>query len=260
MQARNILVLTGDQIRHQWFCQQLNKNFPIQAVFTESFQYPQPKAKSEHEKLAWDWFFSRRQKYENEHFKIGPDNPLANRPEIIPVLQGELNSPQTLARINAFAPDIILVYGTSLLGPELLKKYPQSMVNLHVGLPQYYRGSSCNIWPIINTELNCLGACVHRIDAGIDTGEILAQASIELSPGDEEQDLAGKTLLLGTRLIISVMQNWKDETVRPPQKILKGKLYLMKDFTPAVTLRLKQLVESGRLKKMIVSCLASNAQ
>jgi hypothetical protein len=260
MEARNILVLTGDQVRHHWFCQQLNKTFSIQAVFTESYHYPQPEPQSEDERVAWDWFFSRRQKYEYEHFKIGPDSLQANRPEIIPVLQGELNSSQTLARINSFAPDIILVYGTSLIGPGLLKQYPQSIVNLHVGLPRYYRGSSCNIWPIINEELNFLGACVHRIDAGIDTGEILAQATIELSRDDNEQNLAGKTLVLGVQLIISVVQNWEDEAVGTPQEYLKGKLYLMKDFTPAVSLRLKQLVESGALKKMIASCLAENSQ
>ena len=258
--ASNILILTGEQNRHQWFCHQLSKNFPIQAVFAESFQYPQPKPQSEQERVAWDWFFSRRQKYENEHFSIAPEIHSGNRPEIIPVSQGELNFPKTLARIKSFAPDIILVYGTSILGPDLLKHYPRSILNLHVGLPQYYRGSSCNVWPIFNAELKCLGACVHRVDAGIDTGEILAQASIDISPDDDEQDLAGKTLMLGIQLIVSTVQNWRDETVSAPQENIKGKLYLMKDFTPAVTLKLKQLVESGGLKKMIISRQAENSQ
>ena len=258
--AGNILILTGDQKRHQWFCHQLSKKFLLSAIFAESFQYPEPTPHSEQERVAWDWFFSRRRKYENKHFSIAPEILPKNRPEIIPVSLGELNFPQTLARIKSFAPDIILVYGTSILGPELLKHYPRSILNLHVGLPQYYRGSSCNVWPIVNAELMCLGACVHRVDAGIDTGEILVQARIEMFPDDDEQDLAGKTLMLGVQLMISAAQNWRDETVCAPQENIKGKLYLMKDFTPAVTLKLKQLVESGGLKKMIIHSQAENFQ
>ncbi len=258
--ARNILILTGDQIRHQWFCHQLSKNFPVQAVFAESFQYPEPKPQSEQERVSWDWFFSRRQKYENKHFRIAPGTLPENRPEIIPVSQGKLNFPKTLAQIKSFAPDIILVYGTSILGTDLLEQFPRSILNLHVGLPRYYRGSSCNVWPIYNSELNYLGACVHYVDAGIDTGEILAQASIDISLDDDEQDIAGKTLLLGVELMVSVVKNWQDEIVGPVQENIKGKLYLMKDFTPAVTLKIKQSVESGALKKMIVSRQAENSQ
>jgi methionyl-tRNA formyltransferase len=258
--ARNILILTGTQLCHQWFCHQLSRNFPILAVFAESFRYPEPTPQSEQERIAWDWFFSRRRKYENKNFRTASEIQPENRPEIIPVSQGELNCPETLAKIKSFSPDLILVFGTSILGPELLKNYPQSILNLHVGLQQYYRGSSCNIWPIVNAELMCLGACVHRVDAGIDTGEILAQARIEMSRDDDEQDLAGKTLMLGTQLMISVVQKWDDKTFITPQENRKGKLYLMKDFTPAVTLKLKQLVESGELKKMIIRLLEKNSQ
>ncbi len=258
--ARDILILTGDQIRHQWFSQQLSKKFPIRAVFAEAFQYPEPAPGSEQERIAWDWFFSRRQKYEDEHFSISPASLSGNRPEIIPVPQGELNSPNTIAKINAFAPNIILVYGTSILGAEMLRLYPRSIINLHVGLPQYYRGSSCNIWPIINAELDRLGACVHRIDAGIDTGAILAQANIDLFLDDDEQSLAGKSLIMGLQLIASVIENWRDDEIKELLGNKKGKLYLMKDFTPAVTLKLKHLVEFGRLNKMIADSLAQNSQ
>jgi hypothetical protein len=81
-----------------------------------------------------------------------------------------------------------------------------------------------------------------------------------MSPDDDDQDLAGKTLMLGTQLMISVVQKWRDETVIAPQENIKGKLYLMKDFTPAVTLELKHLVESGGLKKMIIRSHAENSQ
>ena len=222
--TRKILILTGDQIRHQWFSHQLIKKIPICAVFAEAFQYPEPAPGSEQERIAWDWFFSRRQKYENEHFSISPESLSGNRPEIIPVSQGELNSPNTIAKINSFAPDIILVYGASILGAEMLRLYPRSLFNLHVGLPQYYRGSSCNIWPIINAELDCLGACVHRIDAGIDTGEVLAQSKIDISPDDDEQALAGKSLIKGIQLMGSVIEDLRNTETRELLEKKKGKL------------------------------------
>ena len=76
---------------------------------------------------------------------------------------------------HSIGPDLIALFGSSILGSELLDLFPKRIFNLHVGLADRYRGSSCNFWPIYDRNLGDLGATIIRIDKGIDSGETLAQ-------------------------------------------------------------------------------------
>ena len=91
---------------------------------------------------------------------------------------------------------------------KILSNFPGCIFNLHVGIPAYYRGSSCNFWPIHNSDLKNLGATVHIIEKGIDTGKIAGAKPITLEPKDNEQTLMLKTLQRGTQLM--------DETIDKP--------------------------------------------
>lgn len=247
-----ILVITGEDVRHQYFANRLNALFPLLAVLTETSAYPEPIAHSGEEQKSWDWFFARRKIYEDKTF--GPKNRIStlNNPPRIKIPKGKLNAPETVEIIKRFQPEFIAVFGTSLLGQKILNFYPNQIFNLHVGLPGYYRGSSCNFWPIHNGRPEKLGASIHLTNSGIDTGNIAAQASIELDEDDDEQSLAGKTLITGVDLMISVIQNWSDGTLKFIPSDIKGKLYLRKDFTPEAVLRVRRLVESGKLKQQLI--------
>jgi folate-dependent phosphoribosylglycinamide formyltransferase PurN len=246
-----ILVITGEGLRHRYFVNQLNARFPLSAVLIETDVYPEPLAHSEDEKNAWDWFFARRKKYEDSAF--GPEKwrSTLNHPPLIKIPAKKLNSPETIKIIQSFRPEFIVIFGAGLLGKQILELYSNRIFNLHVGLPRHYRGSSCNFWPIHNGRPEELGAAVHLTNAGIDTGNIAAQAFIELDSDDDEQTLAGKTLNKGIELMISVIQNWRDGNLNFTSTDNMGKLYLRKDFTPGAILRVRRMVESGELKRQI---------
>ena len=97
----------------------------------------------------------------------------------------------------------------------MLDLFPKRIFNLHVGLVDRYRGSSCNFWPIYDRNLGDLGATIIRIDKGIDSGETLAQAKINLEEKDNEQSLITKTIILGTELMIAAIHKWMDGTLKP---------------------------------------------
>ncbi len=240
-----ILVITGEDLRHQYFVNQLNAHFPLAAVLTETSVYPSPPPGSEEEKKAWDWFFTRRMAYESRVFAT-VSKPL-NQPPVIKIQKGRLNSPETLQVITRFSPGFIAVFGTGMLQENLLNLYPGQIFNLHVGLPEFYRGSSCNFWPVYEKQLEKLGAAVHLTNEGIDKGQIAAQAAIELDDKDDEQTLIGKTLLVGVQLMIATIRNWKNKTLNFSPLTKPGKLYLRKEFTPQAVLRVRQMVESGEL-------------
>lgn len=241
----NILVITGEDLRHQYFVNQLNAHFPIAAVLTEETAYPSPAWNSEEEKKAWDWFFTRRMEYESRVF-AALNKPL-NQPSVIKIQKGQLNSPETIQIIKRFSPGFIAIFGTGILQENLLNLYPGRIFNLHVGRPEFYRGSSCNFWPIYEKQLDKLGAAVHLTNEGIDKGQIAAQAAIDLDDKDDEQTLAGKTLLVGIQLMIATIRNWKNKTLSFSHLTKPGKLYLKNAFTPQAVLRVSQMVESGEL-------------
>ncbi len=253
-----ILVITGEGLRHQYFVNQLNARFPLSAVLTEADVYPEPMAHSEDEKKAWDWFFARREKYEDRAFGAEKWNTTLNRPPLIKIPAKKLNAPETIKIIQNFCPEFIAIFGAGLLGRQILDLYPNRIFNLHVGLPRYYRGSSCNFWPIYNGCPEELGVAVHLTNSGIDTGNIAAQAFIELDSDDDEQTLAAKTLTTGIELMISVIQNWRDGNLNFTFSDNMGKLYLRKEFTPGAILRVQQMVESGELKRKIIHIKGKN--
>lgn len=244
-----ILVITGEDLRHQYFVNQLNAHFQIAAVLTETTAYPSPAWDSEEEKKAWDWFFTRRLKYESKAF-AAVNRPL-NQPPVIEIQKGQLNSPKTMEILKKFSPGVIAIFGTGMLQENLLNLYPGRIFNLHVGLPEFYRGSSCNFWPIYEKQLEKLGAAVHLTNEGIDKGQIAAQAAIELDDKDNEQTLAGKTLLVGVQLMIATIKNWRNKTLNFSHLTKPGKLYLRKEFTPHAVLRVRQMVESGELTRRL---------
>ena len=248
---KKLVVLIGDDLRHQYFLFQLNSKHSISAVFIEKSEYPQPIAKTENEKNAWSWFFERRKTFEHETITPTLNIKTLNNPDVFHVEKNGLNSLKTLTRLKEISPDFIACFGTGILHERILSNFPDCIFNLHVGIPEYYRGSSCNFWPIYNSDLKNLGATVHLIEKGIDTGKIAGTKLIPLEPEDNEQTLAWKTIHIGTQLMVEIIEKWKLGMLYLKEQKQVGTLYKMNEFNPAAILRIKKMVESGKLKLQI---------
>ena len=86
-------------------------------------------------------------------------------------------------------PDVIAVFGTSLIRGPLLHQGRLGIFNLHGGLSPRYRGADCTFWALYNGEPEQVGCTLHRIDAGIDTGHLIAHVCPEVRDGDDELPL-----------------------------------------------------------------------
>jgi methionyl-tRNA formyltransferase len=95
-----------------------------------------------------------------------------------------INSPDTIATLRGLSPDILLIYGTGIAGPETLKT-AKIALNLHSGMSPRYRGTNCVFWPIYNREPDQVGATVHFCTGQVDGGPILAQARVRLRQEDD---------------------------------------------------------------------------
>jgi methionyl-tRNA formyltransferase len=253
--SKNIILMIGDGLRHQYFFRQINSINRIAAVFILSSKYPKPLAKTKEENDAWNWFFKRREEFEKNILTQTLELKPKNKPDIINLEGSKLNSSGTLSLIKKYSPGFIAVFGIGMIKEKILSYCPDSLYNLHVGIPEFYRGSSCNFWPIYNRDLKNLGATVHKIEKGVDTGKIAEKKTITLEPEDNEQSIMLKTLQVGTQLMNKTIHRWKSGTLNFKVQKKIGKQYKMNEFNPAAILNVKLMVESGELRSKLKSIL-----
>ena len=242
MKTQKIIILTGNDTRHQFFIHHLNAKFSISEIYIEKCVYPCPCPQSKEESIAWDWFFQRRDRYEKKLVLESGQLLSKNQPRRTYLDEG---------KIDKTNPGFIAVFGVGILREPFLKKFSNRLFNLHIGDPEIYRGSSCSFWPIYQGKLQHLSTTIHRIDQGVDTGDILFKQAVIMSEEDNEQTLLLKSLELGTKLMIKTIKNWQIGTLQSIPQNRSGKLYKKADFTPKAVLKVKQMVESGRLKNFI---------
>ena len=89
-----------------------------------------------------------------------------------------------------------------IIDPE--KFFSNQLYNLHFSLLPKYKGMYTSILPILNNEKET-GVTLHRIDEGIDTGEIIAQRRIPIEKDDNSYAVYKKLIASGTELVISYL-------------------------------------------------------
>lgn len=95
-----------------------------------------------------------------------------------------VNSPECIALLQSLQPDVVVVNGTRIISKKVLAAVPCPFLNTHAGITPLYRGVHGGFWALANGDPAHCGVSVHVVDAGIDTGSILAQAVIQPTPAD----------------------------------------------------------------------------
>ena len=111
----------------------------------------------------------------------------ALQPEEI-ILGDTLKEAETVSHLRQLAPDLILsVLFGYVLPPEILDIPSEGSVNLHPSFLPYNRGSYPNVWSIVDGTP--AGVTLHYMDKGLDTGAIIAQRRVGVSPVDTGESL-----------------------------------------------------------------------
>ena len=137
----------------------------------------------------------------------------------LPVLQPPtLRSAEALEQLRALQPDVIVVAAYGKLLPEtVLAVPPKGVLNLHPSLLPEYRGPT----PIQSAILagdDETGVTVMLLDAGMDTGPILAQRPVRIAPEDTAETLAERLAVEGAEILRETVERWmRGEIVPMPQ-------------------------------------------
>lgn len=133
----------------------------------------------------------------------------------IPVLQPEkIRDPQAIAQIKEFGPiDLLVVaaYGQKI--PAELLEWPScGAVNVHGSILPKYRGAAPIQHALIAGEQQT-GVTTMLMDEGLDTGDILLQASIDIDQHENAGDLGQRLAFLGSRLLLDTLKGMEDGSI-----------------------------------------------
>ena len=91
--------------------------------------------------------------------------------------------------------DFVLLFGSGVIKKPILKAYQDRVINLHLGLSPFYRGSRTNFWPLVDGKPECVGETIHLAVLKVDAGKILHQVRPHgLSFDDTVHDVGKKTI------------------------------------------------------------------
>ena len=134
----------------------------------------------------------------------------------VPVLQpASLRGPEAQAEIAALAPDVIVVaaYGRILPRP-VLDLPPRGCLNLHPSLLPRHRGPSPVVAALLEDDRRT-GVTVMLMDAGMDSGPVLAQEEEPILPNDTAETLTDRLFQSGARLMDRTLTLWARGEIAP---------------------------------------------
>jgi phosphoribosylglycinamide formyltransferase 1 len=242
-----LAIFTSNALRHKYLANTLAALVQDCMVVVEAKPGDGVEQSPEADTLAKH--FAGRYAEEVRYFR---GNDLLHRSSL-PVLHGEVNSGVVLDAIDGFQPDAAVVFGASIIREPLLSRISVGrFINLHLGLSPYYRGSGTNFWPFVNRELQYVGATLLHIDAGIDTGDIIAHVRPEFTPDDTVHSAGCKTIRDGVMAIadclriveagrpLSRVRQWKDAAC--------DRFYRKRDVTEATVIEYQRNIDAGVVK------------
>ncbi|MGC2111284.1 MAG: methionyl-tRNA formyltransferase [Candidatus Korobacteraceae bacterium] len=145
----------------------------------------------------------------------------------LPVTQPEKikNNDEFRRQLESIAPEAIIVVGYGRIIPQWMIDLPKlGNINLHASLLPKYRGAAPIQWAIAMGE-SVTGVTTMRIDAGLDTGDILQQSEERIRPEDTALTLAPRLAQSGAESMITTLAGLKNGTIVPqPQDNAKATL------------------------------------
>ena len=147
----------------------------------------------------------------------------------LPVLQPErARDEEFIAGLSALQPDLIVVvaYG-QILPPAILDLPRHGCLNVHPSLLPKYRGAAPIQWAIANGDTET-GVTIMKMDAGLDTGDIIAMSSTPIQPEDDSATLHDRLAQLGAELLAQTIPDYVAGKIQPVPQPAAGASYAAK--------------------------------
>jgi methionyl-tRNA formyltransferase len=147
----------------------------------------------------------------------------------VPVAQpATLRSPEDRTQLVAWNPDVLVVVAYGLILPQAVLEIPRlGCVNVHASLLPRWRGAAPVERALLAGDDNT-GVTIMQMDAGLDTGPILAQRTVAIGPSDTGASLRVKLADAGAGLLLEALQGLAAGALQPRPQPAAGVTYARK--------------------------------
>ena len=226
----SVVLLTGNERRHRFVASRLVGTVNLVGIVSEVKSSPvaAPELLPRADQDVITRHFARQD--EAERRLMGASGSFPDT-ELLKVPATAVNAPAVFDWLQRLDPHVVVLYGTSIIKPPLLDTYAGRMINIHLGLSPYYRGSATNFWPLVNRQPECVGATIHLVVAEVDAGSILAQVRPSAEISDRSHELGTKTIIAAADALPHVISRYMEGRIVPQtQDLARGRIFRRKDF------------------------------
>jgi methionyl-tRNA formyltransferase len=122
-------------------------------------------------------------------------------------------NPEFRGELSEIHPDAVIVVGYGRIIPQWMIDLPVlGNLNVHASLLPKYRGAAPIQWAIARGD-TVTGVTTMRIDAGLDTGDILLQSELPITAQDTAETIAPKLASLGAELMVETLRGLREGSV-----------------------------------------------
>src|SRR5512140_1837322 len=134
----------------------------------------------------------------------------------LPIHQpAKIRTPEVFDLLRSLGADAIVIVGYGKIIPQnIIDLPPLGCINLHASLLPKYRGAAPINWAIVNGE-TVTGVTTMKIDAGLDTGDMLLKAEVRIGPDDDAVSLGARLAQIGAPLLVETLQRLAEGVLQP---------------------------------------------
>ena len=247
MTGTRAIVLTSSMRRHRFVANRLAEHLDVVGVWQErkSFE-PLRYAGSADDKALICRHFDARDASEEAFFAADDEVRVpASAVHVLP--PGGCNDAAAIDAMRRAQPDVVCVFGTGLLKQVLIDAFSGRILNLHLGLSPYYRGAGTNFWPLVNGEPEYCGATIHFLDAGVDSGPIIAHVRPSLRATDGPHDIGNTIIVAAADALADAAIAHAAHPLTGIAQVGEGRVYKRADFSAAAVRALYANFENGMI-------------
>jgi hypothetical protein len=245
---KKVIIITGSELRHEYFRKflSLSDSFLVVRSYCE-YEFNSVRNVVEHDSdnLARLKHLVMREETEKDFFQLFCSQ-VDDRSNPEHLKKGDINLPSSIDTLLSLEPDLIVTYGCSILKSPLIDAFKGRIINIHLGLSPYYRGSGTNFWPFVNNEPEYAGVTFMYMDEGIDTGAIIHQMQATINYGDNIHQIGNRLIRDMAKACIEIIINSdRLHTLATPPEHVTGKYYRNKDFTESAVAKMYENFKNG---------------
>ena len=215
-----ITLFTANQNRHNYLVNLLSNNCDELFVVQENRtifpgivpgHYPVTKTMKEYFKNVVN---AQSKIFGNSHI-----NGKNKNIHLFPLQSGDLNKCSMDTLSDFLISDVYVVFCSSYIKGDLVDFLVKNKaLNIHMGVSPYYRGTDCNFWALYDDNPHLVGATIHMLSKGLDSGSMLYHAMSNIKTNPFEY-----TMSTVKAAFHSIAERIKDKSIFEIEPILQDK-------------------------------------